>query len=100
MPNGTTPTPAPNRPAPPSATAPAAAATPATPATPATTAADVPPPSCNCGQLAPLPGESPLALGTPSDAIVSQIQLECDNETGVFFFRFKGRLYLRVVKVV
>jgi len=38
-------------------------------------------------------------LGTSGDAILSQIQLEVDNETGVFFFRSKGRLYQRIVKV-
>ena len=86
MPSGPIPPPAPDNPAP------------ISPAVPAPTAGTVPP-SCNCGPLAPLPGETPLAVGTSADTVVSQIMLECDDETGVFFFRFKRRLYQRVVKL-
>lgn len=59
-----------------------------------------PPPTCNCGPLAPLPGEQPLRPGTSAEAILSRMQLECDHETGVLFFRFQGQFYLRTVKTV
>jgi hypothetical protein len=58
-----------------------------------------PPPSCDCGPLAPQPGENPIKVGTSPDAILNRIQLECGPKTGVFFFRYQGGLYLRVVKL-
>ena len=52
---------------------------------------------CNCGGLTPKNGENPVPNGTSSDQILSQVQLICDNETGVLFFRYDSRLYMRVV---
>jgi len=72
---------------------------PAGPAARSASAQAANPPICQCGPLVPLPGEQPIPLDTSGDAILSQIQLELDKETGVFFFRSKSRLYLRVVKV-
>jgi len=55
--------------------------------------------NCLCGPLRPLPGEKPLKEGTSADTILAKVQLVCDDNTGVFFFRHKQQLYLRIVDI-
>lgn len=57
-----------------------------------------PPAGCDCGPLKPRAGEKPIKDGTTADQILAKVQLACDNETGVFFFRHNQKLYLRLVK--
>lgn len=57
-----------------------------------------PPPTIPQQPLVPWDDEKPIPLGTSPDSLISQVQLECDNETAVLFFRYRSRLYLRVVK--
>ena len=54
---------------------------------------------CNCGPLEPKPGEKPIKDGTTADQILAKVQLTCDDNTGVFFFRSDRKLYMRVVEV-
>jgi hypothetical protein len=54
---------------------------------------------CNCGPLTPQAGEKPIKDGTTPDSILSQIQLLCDDNTGIFFFRYNNKLYMRTVSV-
>jgi hypothetical protein len=53
---------------------------------------------CDCGGLRPQPGDKPLSATLSADAVLSEVRLFCDNETGVFFFRSSGKLYLRLVE--
>ena len=57
------------------------------------------PPNCPCGPLQPLPGEKPIPEGTSAEQVLAKVQLVCDDNTGVFFFRHKQKLYLRIVEV-
>jgi hypothetical protein len=53
---------------------------------------------CNCGPLEPQRGEKPIKEGTTADQIFSKVQLICDDHTGVFFFRYDQKLYMRTVE--
>jgi len=56
------------------------------------------PKPCTCGPLAPQDGDQKIEDGTGADQILAQVLLLCDNDTGVFFFRHKRKLYLRIVE--
>ncbi len=56
-------------------------------------------PDCNCGPLEPQDNEKPIKDGTTPDQILSQITLACDDHTGVFFFRYNRKLYMRMVDI-
>ena len=53
--------------------------------------------TCDCGSLTPRKNEKPIPDDTPAAQILGKIQLVCDNDTGVFFFRYDQRLYMRTV---
>lgn len=50
------------------------------------------------GELKPADGDRKLKPTDTADSIMTQIALLCDDDTGVFFFRHSGSLYLRVVE--
>jgi len=54
-------------------------------------------PDCNCGPLQPKPKEKPIDPDTTADEILSEVKLTVDDETGVLFFRFNAKLYMRTV---
>lgn len=54
---------------------------------------------CNCGPLGPKPGEKPIKEGTSADQILAKVQLVCDDNTAVFFFRSDQKLYMRIVEM-
>jgi hypothetical protein len=56
-------------------------------------------PDCNCGPLEPKPSEKPIKEGTSADQILAKVQLACDDNTGVFFFRRDRKLYMRMVEL-
>lgn len=51
------------------------------------------------GPLEPLPGEKPLKDTDTADQILSRVKLTCDDDTGVFFFRYERKLYMRIIEV-
>lgn len=53
---------------------------------------------CDCGPLQPKTGEVPIKEGTSAESLLSQIQLICDDDTAVFLFRWKRKLYMRVIE--
>ena len=53
---------------------------------------------CDCGKLQPEKGEKPIPDGTTADQLLAKVQLVCDDDTGVFFYRFNHRLYMRIVE--
>lgn len=55
-------------------------------------------PQCNCGPLAPQNSDQKIDPGTSPQSVLAKIMLICDDNTGVFFFRYNQDLYLRVVK--
>jgi hypothetical protein len=54
---------------------------------------------CTCGPLKPQEGDEEIQDGTGPEQIVARVLLLCDDNTGVFFFRYKRKLYLRIVEV-
>jgi hypothetical protein len=54
--------------------------------------------SCNCGPLKPQADEKPIKEGSTPEQIMAEVQLNCDDETGVFFFRYNQQFYMRTVK--
>jgi hypothetical protein len=54
-------------------------------------------PTCDCGALTPKSGEKPVSPDKTSDQIMNDVNLTCDDQTGVFFFRCNGKLYMRTV---
>jgi hypothetical protein len=55
-------------------------------------------PTCDCGPLAPQSGEKPIPPDATPDKILAQVMLACDDQTGVFFFRYNNKLYMRTVE--
>jgi hypothetical protein len=55
-------------------------------------------PQCDCGGLKPAQGEKPVAPNRTAEEVMSEVRLICDDNTGAFFFRYNGKLYLRVVE--
>ncbi len=53
---------------------------------------------CDCGGLSPRPGDKEIKGTDTVDSVWSQVLLTCDDDTGVFFFRHKRRLFMRVVE--
>ena len=53
---------------------------------------------CACGPLKPLAGEKPIKEDTSAEQVLAKVQLACDDNTGVFFFRYDRKLYLRIVE--
>lgn len=51
-----------------------------------------------CGPMRPVDGDEPITKDETPEAIVANIMLTCDNDTGVFFFRHQRRLYRRVIE--
>jgi hypothetical protein len=54
-------------------------------------------PNCNCGPLEPQDDEKPIKDGTTADQILAKVQLIVDDDTGVLFFRYNTKLYMRTV---
>jgi hypothetical protein len=54
---------------------------------------------CNCGPLKPKTNEKPIKEDTTADQILAKVQLACDDNTGVFFFRHNHKLYMRIVEL-
>lgn len=50
------------------------------------------------GKLEPQPGDTKIKPTDTSDSVMAQVALLCDDNTGVFFFRHKTSLYMRVVE--
>ncbi len=50
------------------------------------------------GPLKPEDGDRKIDVDEDPMQIISEVQLTCDDNTGVFFFRFKRALFLRVVE--
>lgn len=50
------------------------------------------------GNLTPQEGDIVLTADDTPEKIMSQIMIACDNDTGVFFFRYQRRLYMRFVE--
>jgi hypothetical protein len=55
-------------------------------------------PEWNCGALKPQQDDEEILAGTQPQEVLSKIMLICDDTTGVFFFRYNQKLYLRVVE--
>jgi len=54
-------------------------------------------PTNDCCDLKPRTGEKPIPEGTSSDQILAKVQLVCDDDTGIFFYRYNHKLYMRIV---
>jgi len=50
------------------------------------------------GNLTPQEGDIVLTVDDTPEKVMSQIMIAADNETGVFFFRYQRRLYMRFVE--
>ena len=55
-------------------------------------------PTCNCGTLTPQDDDTLITAQTP-EQIIAQVNTTCNDQTGVFFFRSGGKLYMRTVVV-
>jgi hypothetical protein len=62
-------------------------------ASPAAATAAIP-----CGPLAATPSDIPITEVDTPEKIWSMVQVACDDNTGVFFFRDQRRIYLRYVE--
>lgn len=50
------------------------------------------------GPLEPEDGDTVITSADSPESIMSQVMIACDSNTGVFFFRYQRRLYMRVVE--
>jgi hypothetical protein len=50
-----------------------------------------------CGPLKPQADDELIADGTPAVEVLAKVTNLCDEDNGVFLFRYGGKLYLRVV---
>lgn len=57
------------------------------------------PSSKSYGILEPQKGDIVLTSDDTPEKVVSQVMIACDADTGVFFFRYQRRLYMRFVEV-
>lgn len=55
-------------------------------------------PECTCGPFKPQTDDQEIKAGTPAPDVLAKVMLLCDDDTGVFFFRSKQKLYLRVIE--
>ena len=49
--------------------------------------------------LKPQADDQEIPEGTPPYDVLAKVMLFCDDNTGVYFFRHKGKLYLRLIEV-
>jgi len=56
------------------------------------------PSECDCGGLKPEAGEKPIPSQRSAEEVMNEVRLTCDDNTGAFFFRYNGKLYMRVVE--
>lgn len=50
------------------------------------------------GKLEAGPGDTKIRPTDTPESVMTQVALLCDDNTGVFFFRKNGNLYMRVVE--
>lgn len=50
------------------------------------------------GDLTPKEGDIVLTADDTPEKVMSQIMIASDDDTGVFFFRYQRRLYMRIVE--
>jgi hypothetical protein len=50
------------------------------------------------GPLEPRPGDTPIEKTDTPESIWADVLLTCDDDTGVFFFRHKRKMYRRVIE--
>ncbi len=54
-------------------------------------------PEVSCGCLTPRPDDSLIPSNANSDSLLTKMKLTCDGQTGVLFYRHRGKFYLRTV---
>jgi hypothetical protein len=55
-------------------------------------------PECTCGPFKPQAHDHQIDRRTSAQEVLSMVMLLCDDDTGVFFFRYDQKLYLRVIE--
>jgi hypothetical protein len=52
----------------------------------------------SCGSLVPQPNDIPITEVDTPDKIWNMVQVACDSNTGIFFFRHERRMYMRYIE--